>query len=166
MKYVIGLIVVVAIGAGIGAYYYVQKSSPAQPSIQLQPPPPQASAPPTQTMKRDLGMRVFNLKGKSGSVSGDGNMVFKGGQATVGIKMTGLADLTANQWYEVFFEKSGTYQSVGKLTKTGNSYVLGSQGPEMWFDYTKVVVSKESKDDRKPDQVVAEADFEKPVAQE
>lgn len=109
----------------------------------------------------DKTTRVATLKaeGQSG-ITGDGNILNKSGKATVGIKIKGAQELPAGSWYEAYFDGfPGGAVSLGKFGKASgetNAYVLGSQGPDFWFGATKLIITKETKDDGKPEAVVAQ----------
>lgn len=125
-------------------------------------PTPAAAPTPAGTPKEvDKTTRVATLKAEGSSgITGDGNILYKGGKATVGIKIKGAQDLPSGSWYEAYFDgfPNGAV-SLGKFGKApgeSNAYVLGSQGPDFWFGATKLVITKETKDDGKPETVVAQ----------
>lgn len=150
---------VVVIGGGaFAAYYFLTKDKPAPAPVEpISVVTPSASPSPSGAP----GERIAQLK-PVGNVSGDGTAVRSISNGRFVVKVSALLpEPPQGKFYEAYLERPQppSQFSIGKLTKSGNDWVVTLDQARDASAYTNVYITLEASDDKQPEQRLLSGSF-------
>lgn len=149
------VVLLLVIGAAVGAYFALW------PEPQL-PPPPQTQPKVEQQKKPVREDKQFVLAEVGGSgVAGDGTATLKDDLSSIAVRLIRAADLKAGESYEVYaIIKEGTDpQLVAVFAQTdgkNEKFLTAGAGLTSWYVADKLIVTRRGKDAPRPGTVLAE----------